>query len=234
MIIQKQLLTSTSSTGSITSSYDRSAHYGFAVKTRHKTGYELQAFLDFYKRALQHIIEINRSGCFLVEDYAKTFLTKILTPFPTGYVDLQSPAGAGIGVAVYNYDGDVYVSDEARMLAEMGDKTFRLGNVHTNTYEEMFGSDQLRLLVADSVIESMPGCSDCAFQAYCGCDPLENYVTQGSVAGHRPTSHFHLRNLEIIKHLLRIYHGEDSFVKQLFWSWIYNTPVSELIPSVSS
>ncbi len=208
--------------------------YGFAVKTRHKTGYELQAFLDFYKHALQHIIEINRSGRFLVEDYAKTFLTKILTPFPTGYVDLQSPAGAGIGVAVYNYDGDVYVSDEARMLAEMGDKAFRLGNVHTNTYEEMFGGDKLRSLVADSVIESMPGCSDCAFQAYCGCDPLENYVTQGSVTGHRPTSHFHLRNLEIIKHLLLLYHGEDSFVKQLFWSWIYNKPVSELIPSVSS
>jgi His-Xaa-Ser system radical SAM maturase HxsB len=208
--------------------------YGFAVKTRHKTGYDLQAFLDFYKRALQHVIEINRSGRFLVEDYAKTFLTKILTPFPTGYVDLQSPAGAGIGVAVYNYDGDVYVSDEARMLAEMGDKSFKLGNVHANTYEEMFGGDKLRSLVAESVIESLPGCSDCAFQPYCGCDPLENYVTQGSVTGHRPTSHFHHRNLEIIKHLLRLYHGADPFVQQLFWSWIYNRPVSELIPSVST
>jgi len=205
--------------------------YGFAVRTRKRTGYELPAFLDFYKRALAHILEINRTGRFLVEAYAQTLLTKILTPFPAGYVDLQSPAGAGIGVAVYNYDGDVYVSDEARMLAEMGDTSFRLGNVHTHTYEELFGGPQLRSLVEASVIESLPGCADCAFQPYCGCDPLENYVTQGTVVGHRPTSEFHFRNLEIIKHLLRLYHGDDPFIKQLFWSWVQNRPVSELIPS---
>ena len=63
-------------------------------------------------------------GTPFLETYAQLLLTKILTPYPTGYVDLQSPAGAGIGVAVYNYDGDVYVSDEARMLAEMGDRIF--------------------------------------------------------------------------------------------------------------
>ena len=28
----------------------------------------------------------------------------------------------GIGVMVYNYNGEVYLSDEGRMLAEMGDK----------------------------------------------------------------------------------------------------------------
>jgi radical SAM protein with 4Fe4S-binding SPASM domain len=76
------------------------------------------------------------------------------------------------------------------MLAEMGDKTFRLGNVHANTYDEIFGGHQLRSLVENSIIESLPGCADCAFQPFCGCDPLENYATQGSVMGHRPTSAF--------------------------------------------
>jgi His-Xaa-Ser system radical SAM maturase HxsB len=204
--------------------------YGFAVRTRHKTGYELEAFLTFYKKALAHIIEINRAGRFLVEDYAQILLTKILTPFPTGYVDLQSPAGVGIGVVVYNYDGDVYVSDEARMLAEMGDRSFRLGGVHTHTYEELFGGELLKSLVSDSVIESLPGCADCAFQPYCGCDPIENYSVQGSVIGHRPTSNFHMRNLEIIKHLFRLYYGADPFVKRLFWSWVQNRPVAELVP----
>ena len=32
---------------------------------------------------------------------------------------------------VYNYDGDVYASDEGRMLAEMNDDTFKIGNVHS-------------------------------------------------------------------------------------------------------
>jgi His-Xaa-Ser system radical SAM maturase HxsB len=207
--------------------------YGFALRTRTKTGYELDQFLSFYKEALAHIIELNRSGTFLVEDYAKILLTKILTPFPTGYVDLQSPAGVGIGVAVYNYDGDVYVSDEARMLAEMGDRSFRLGNVHQDSYEELFLGEKLKSLISDTVIESLPVCADCAFQSYCGADPMENYATQGSVIGHRPLSFFHKRNFEIICHLIRLYYSDDPFVKPLFWSWINNRPVRDLLPAIS-
>jgi hypothetical protein len=67
--------------------------YGFAVRTRAKTGYEVQAFLEFYKRALQHIIEINRGGRFLVEVYAQILLTKLLTLFRVTTFDLQSQLG---------------------------------------------------------------------------------------------------------------------------------------------
>ena len=69
--------------------------YGFAVKSAKKTGYQLDEFLNFYKVGLEHILNINRSGYSLAEVYAKILLTKILTPYGTGFVDLQSPAGAG-------------------------------------------------------------------------------------------------------------------------------------------
>lgn len=193
--------------------------YGFALRTKRKTGYDVGKFLSFYKRALDRIVEVNKSGYFLVEAYAQILLTKILTPFPTTYVDLQSPAGAGIGAVVYNYDGDVYASDEARMLAEMGDRRFRLGNVHRHSYRQIFGGEVLRRLVDGTVIESWPGCADCAFQPYCGADPFENLSTQGDMMGHRATNAFHKRNFEIIKHLLRLHYG-DSSVRRVFWSWI--------------
>jgi His-Xaa-Ser system radical SAM maturase HxsB len=202
--------------------------YGFAIRSQLKTGYERHAFLEFYARALKHIIELNRAGSFFVEAYTQLILRKMLTPFATGYVDLQSPTGAGIAVAVYNYDGDVYATDESRMLAEMGDTTFRLGNVHTTTYEEMFGGPLLKTLVAASCVESLPGCCDCAFQTYCGCDPVENHATQGDILGHRPTSDFCRRNMFVFKHLLNLYHGEDSFIREMFWSWIQNRPANEL------
>ena len=67
----------------------------------------------------------------------------MLTNDDPGYVDLTSPAGIGIGALVYNYDGDVYASDEGRMLAEMGDTTFRLGNLHEDSYAEIMLSDAL-------------------------------------------------------------------------------------------
>jgi uncharacterized protein len=203
--------------------------YGFAVRTQRHTGYDTEAFLAFYKRALTYIIEINRNGRFFVEGYARLLLTKMLTPFATSYVDLQSPAGAGIGVAVYNYDGDVYATDESRMLAEMADHTFRLGNVYSDTYETLFDGDLIHALVAASCVESLPGCADCALQTYCGSDPIENYATQGDIIGHRPTSAFCRRNMEIMKHLLRLYHSEDPFLRQLLTSWATGVPPQELL-----
>jgi uncharacterized protein len=206
--------------------------YGFAAKTHKRTGYEVEAFLEFYRTALEHIITLNRNGVEMSEVYSQLLLTKMFTPFATGYVDLQSPAGAGIGAAVYNYDGDVYVSDEGRMLAEMGDRSFRLGNLSAHTYEEMFGGPLLRSLTEASVVESIPQCADCAFQSYCGADPVENYATQGTITGHRPSSAFCRRNMERIKHLLRTYYAGDDFTQQLFWSWIQRAPVDELLPSL--
>jgi len=202
--------------------------FGFATKTVRAIGYSTDEFLDFYVKALEYIIALNRTGVNLVETYSQLLLTRILTPFSTGYVDLQSPAGAAIGVAVYNYDGDVYASDESRMLAEMGDARFRLGNVHRDSYESIFGSDFVRQVVASSCVESLPGCADCAFQAFCGSDPIFNYATQGDLIGHRPTSDFHRRNFFIIKHLINLYHS-DPAIRRVFWAWVQEKPVSEVI-----
>jgi His-Xaa-Ser system radical SAM maturase HxsB len=207
--------------------------YGFALKTQKLIGYTVDDFLAFYKEAFDYILEINRQGINLVETYAQILLTRILTPFATGYVDLQSPSGAGIGVAVYNYDGDVYASDESRMLAEMGDEQFKLGNVHSDSYERIFGGESIRTLVASSCIESMPGCADCAFQTFCGADPIFNYVTQGDVVGHRPTSDFHKKNFFIIKYLIDLYHS-DPIVRKIFWAWVQNVHVSELLGDVAA
>jgi uncharacterized protein len=182
-------------------------------------------FLKFYSEGLDYILELNRKGVQMTEIYAKILLTKILTPFPTYYTDLQSPSGAGIGAVVYNYDGDVYAADEARMLAEMGDKSFRLGNVHSNSYEELFGGPLLRALTTASVNESLPGCSDCAFQPYCGGDPIFHHATQGDVVGHRATSAFCKRNMAVIKELFRYIRSGDAEIMRIFWSWVYDRNV---------
>ena len=200
--------------------------YGFAVKTVKSIGYSTDEFLAFYKEALDYIIELNLNGTHLVETYAQILLTRILTPFTTGYVDLQSPSGAGIGVAVYNYDGDVYASDESRMLAEMGDLQFKLGNVNADSYADIFGGELLQSLVTSSCVESMPGCGDCAFQSFCGADPIFNYATQADMVGHIPTSDFHKKNFFIIKYLLTLYEA-DSEIRKLFWAWVHNTPLNQ-------
>jgi uncharacterized protein len=195
--------------------------YGFALRTARHTGYPTREFLEFYVRALDRILEINESGHHFVEIYAQVLLTRLLTPFSTGYVDLQSPSGVVIGAAVYNYDGDVYASDESRMLAEMGDMRFCLGNVHRDSYESMFLGPLARELVRTSIIEGLPGCSDCAFQPICGADPIFNYATQGDLVGHKPTSEFHERNFFLIKHLLERYYSSPT-TRRILSSWVHD------------
>lgn len=193
--------------------------YGFAMKTKWYASYDAERWVQFYQEGLQYIIEINRSGYFFVEQYAATILAKILTPFETGYVDLMSPAGIGIGAIVYNYDGDVYASDEARMLAEMGDTAFRLGNVHSDKYEEIFLADSLLEAIESSFSSSAPMCSECAFEPYCGADPVYHYATQKDFVGHKPTSGFCSRNMAIFRHLIILMRGEPE-VRRIFLSWL--------------
>jgi uncharacterized protein len=193
--------------------------FGFATRGNTDRRYDMDSFLAFYREALAHIIEINRNGYAFVEVFAQILLRKMLTPFPTGYVDLQSPAGAGISVVAYNYDGDVYASDEARMLAEMGDSSFKLGNVQRDDYQAIFGGSAIRALANASCVETLPGCSECAFAPYCGSDPVWNWATQADPVGHRPTSVFCAKNMGIIRHLLSLWRDGDPFVQELFVRW---------------
>src|SRR6202521_6092835 len=183
--------------------------YGFAAKTAKRVGYETDEFIEFFKRGLAYIVSLNLRGIRIRETYSTLLLQRMLTPYATGYVDLQSPAGIGISVLAYNYDGDVYAADEGRMLAEMGDQTFRLGSVR-DPYEELFANSPLLSTISDTMLEGLPGCCDCALLPYCGSDPVFHHRTQGDVIGHRPTSAFCRRNMEIMRHLIRLLEDEPQ------------------------
>ncbi len=191
--------------------------YGFALRTE-TSKYETNKFLDFYKIALNRILEYNLKGHHFTEDLAKIFLTKMLTPFNVGFVDLQSPAGLINGVIVYNYDGSVYATDESRMLAEQKDYTFKLGTLDDNYNDIMFGSKAQEISKIWSN-EAIAGCSECAFQQYCGADPVHNHATQGEMYGYRPTSDFCQKNMGIISHLFELMEN-DKRIKKIFESWI--------------
>jgi len=194
--------------------------YGFALKTRHRTGYEMGRFLEFYRKGLAHVLKVNRSGYRIAEVYTQILLTKILTPHGSRYVDMQSPAGEAWNVLVYNYDGDVYASDESRMLAETNDRTFRLGNVHKDTRRTIFTHEPALRMFQTSCNQALAGCSDCAFQSYCAADPVYHYATQGDMYGYRATSGFCSRNMQVIRHLFSIIAEDDRETMRILWSWI--------------
>jgi len=182
--------------------------YGFAIKTKQFDKYGGREWLKFYERGLRYILDINKSGRHFPEFYATLLLQRILTDVPIGYVDLRSPAGIGLGALVYNYDGKVFASDEGRMLAEMGDRTFELGDLATDNYRSLILSDKLIELVGGSLSQCSPECASCAFEPYCGSDPVYHHATQGDPVGIKPLSGFCARQKSVLRLLIELL--EDS------------------------
>jgi uncharacterized protein len=178
--------------------------FGFAVKTKQYQKYDAQKWLEFYERGLRRVLEINRKGTPFREFYAALILTRMLSDRPIGYVDLRSPAGVGLGALVYNYDGNVFASDEGRMLAETGDDTFRLGHVDHDCYKSLVLSDKLIGAISSTLTQCAPECSTCVYESHCGSDPVYHHATQGDALGIKPLSAFCARQKGIMGLLLDI------------------------------
>ncbi|HBS52094.1 MAG TPA: His-Xaa-Ser system radical SAM maturase HxsB, partial [Coxiellaceae bacterium] len=198
--------------------------YGFAKRNESSVGYKMDMFVENYIEALNYIIDINIKGTYFIEYFASLLLTRMLTPFSTGFVDMQSPAGVAISGVIYNYNGNVYVSDEARMLAAMGNDKFLMGNVHENSYQELFNSEFLHSLIKSSCLECLPECASCVYQSFCGADPVRNYSEQGDIIGNRPSSELCKRNKKIMHYVLSLIKKKDDNLDKVFWSWITKNP----------
>jgi His-Xaa-Ser system radical SAM maturase HxsB len=193
--------------------------YGFAIKTKCFDEYDSQQWQNFYREGIDYIIELNKRGIFFAEHYTALVLRKMLTPYGTGYVNLQSPAGMGIAGIVFNYNGEVYPSDEARMKAEMGDKIFCMGNLLADSYEEMMLSPALLNPLRESVAETAPMCEECAFLPYCGSEPDYHYATQNDFVGHKMLSGFCKKNMGVFRYII-LKMEDDPEAKRILEKWV--------------
>ena len=162
---------------------------GKADKNWDKIGYGTSDFLSFYKRALDYIIEKNREGVFIAEGHSSIFLRKILLNEAVNYMELRSPCGGAIGQMAYYYDGNVYTCDEGRMLSEMGDDSFRLGNVFENNYKGLMENDCTKAMCIASCLECLPYCSSCVYSPYCGTCPVINLAQDDNIFAQNPNEY---------------------------------------------
>lgn len=158
---------------------------GKATLNWENIGYSSEEFLDFYKEVIDELIQINKNERFMKEDHSSILLSRIEGKF-VNYMELRSPCGASIGQLAYYADGEIFTCDEGRMLHEMGDHTFRLGNVFSNSYSEIINNGVCKTVCASSILESIPMCCDCVYQPYCGTCPVVNYAKNNDVIEKEP------------------------------------------------
>ena len=156
--------------------------FGFAERARLRLEYPRGKYLEFYRRSVDYMIELNKQGVEILERYAAIFLTKILRGEDPNFLDNRNPSGAGIGQIAYSYDGNVYTCDEGRMLAANGDETCLLGTVDSS-YRALVGHETVRAMTIATNLDQQPGCVNCAYQPYCGTNAAYNYKSQGSIFG---------------------------------------------------
>lgn len=200
--------------------------YGFASRNSTHLSYSPSEFFTFYERAFKHILQLNRQGIDFREVMASIFLNKILSPFDGGFVDLQSPTGAGLATLVYNYDGFVYPSDEARMLAEMGDTSFRLGKIGEKL-NVLLNSEVQNNLIRASTNNLIPGCDQCAYNSYCGPDPISAKNQLGDTFAPVHLTDHCKRNMWLFDFLFtKLSQQEDWFI-DLAYRWANPVPAQE-------
>ena len=198
--------------------------FGFADRTRLRLEYPRSAYLEFYRNAVDYMLELNRQGVQILERYAGIFLTKILRGEDPNFLDLRSPAGAGIGQLAYNYDGKIFSCDEGRMLHEMGDSKFHLGDVHTSSYRDLVGHETVRAMVLASNLDGQPDCVHCAYQPYCGTIPTFNYKHHGSIFGRMRESSVCSVHKGIQDYLFEKLAAGDPHTLQSFERWTTHRP----------
>ncbi len=157
--------------------------FGFAGRTARVIEYDRAAYRDFYRTAVEHILDKNRKGEQVLERYAAIFLTKILTGEDPNFLDIRSPGGSAIGQLAYSYDGKIFTSDEGRMMAEMGEGMFHIGDVQTAKYRDLMKHPTVRALVMASIREAQPDCTTCTYVPYCGIQPEHNFRSFGNIFG---------------------------------------------------
>lgn len=192
--------------------------YGFAKRNQNLLGYSVHDFLNFYRRGLDRIMYWSQRGVELREVYASILLNKMLSTFDAGYVDLQSPTGAGSSVLVYNYDGFVYPSDEARMLAETGDRSLRMGRIG-ESLDELLNSPVRQQLVEACDVRFMSDCRDCAYNLYCSPNPVDAQAQHGTMTVAAGATEHCQRHMALFDAMFSTLRAADEDTSALLHEW---------------
>jgi His-Xaa-Ser system radical SAM maturase HxsB len=148
---------------------------GFAKGNWEDIGYEPEEFIEFWKKSMEYILQLNKKGTRIIERYSQIILRKILTETDPNFTDLRTPCGLVTGQLAYYQKGDIYCCDEGRT-----DTLFLLGNVKTDNYQDVVSSENAQNLIRASM-NNNPLCNACAYKPYCGTCIVNNYSREGSL-----------------------------------------------------
>ncbi|MEM6275628.1 MAG: radical SAM protein [Pseudomonadota bacterium] len=172
-------------------------HQGFARKAYDVR--EDNTWDSYYLDLLDRLIAYNlgRQNA-LSEHYFAYVLRRILDPRRGEHVDLRNPSPVGSDYLVVGERGDLFPTDEARMLFRTGQIDLRIGHVTA-------GLDPTRVAQLNRHADNRadPDCARCVYQAVCGRDLVDDLSRYGRIDGPRQATRHCRRHLALFDHILR-------------------------------
>ena len=183
----------------ITNLFLRPINYqGFARKmfrdAREGTGWD-RYYLDFIDQLIAD--NLNRDRV-IGEYYFGYVLRRVLDPRRSEHVDLRNPSWLGRDYLVINETGDIFPTDEARMLYRTRQVDLRIGHVDTG-----LDSNVVAQLNAHADNRRDPICAACVYQAACGRDLVDDLSRYGRIDSPRHETRHCQRHMAIFDHVMR-------------------------------
>lgn len=200
-------------------------YQGFARKRHQQSREQATSWHAYHERFVRELIARNwadRSRV-LEETYTSICLRRIFQPGADRHVDLRNPNPLGEDYLVVDHDGQVYPTDEARMLSRSGVIDLAIGDVHTG-----WATEKRTLLNAHSANFDDPVCKRCAYQPFCGRDIVDDLARYGRIDVPRQETEFCRRHTHMFDLLFRLIYEDDPAVRYSLSRWLRldSTPIA--------
>lgn len=195
------------------------AEYGFAATTKSVLGFDTKNYLTFFIDLLdEQIIRFNTAHEF-VDESTVLWIAKIFQPHLVRHVDAMSPAGYALSACLINYDGNVFGSDEARMLYESTKNShLPIGKLTKDGFARSSTKFHLEV-ISNSFLEVKPHCDVCAYQPFCGLDPVGTIREQDDLRGNVPSLSQCQLTLGICDAIFERIHNK-SLTTEMVYKWL--------------
>ena len=192
-------------------------YHGFARKQHSESRNYQNDWQKFYEACVFEMIERNFHGIgSIYEEYYLTLaLKRLLRSGEDNHIDLRTPNWLGYDHQLIDYDGQIYPSDEARMIARTGQADLSIGTVFAGIDYQKRNELQARAFNALD-----PWCSQCPYQAACGSDPIDDLARHGRTDVPKPATVFCQKHLHIFDFAMSLIFSKDSKVQHSLASWL--------------
>ncbi|WP_095204242.1 His-Xaa-Ser system radical SAM maturase HxsB [Mesorhizobium carmichaelinearum] len=180
-------------------------HQGFA-RRRRSDPHSIAKWNKLHSSFIDYLIDQNhRTGRYVEEYYFSQCLRRFLRSGADDHVDLRNPNFFASDYIVIDHDGQLYPTDEARMLSRIGRVDLSIGTVTA-------GIDQakIQLLNHASLNNFDPDCIHCAYQPFCGTDVVDDLSRDGRIDLVRTDTWFCQRHMRLFDKVIEVISRRDE------------------------